>query len=33
MASNNIIIDRKILSELAISDASTFEKIVHTSIN
>ena len=32
MASNNIIIDRKILSELAISDASTFEKIVQTAV-
>ena len=27
---NNIIIDRKILSELAINDSSTFEKIVKT---
>ena len=27
---NNIIIDRKILSDLAISDTSTFEKIVKT---
>ena len=27
---NNIIIDRKILSDLAINDASTFEKIVKT---
>ena len=32
MTSNNIIIDRKILSELAINDASTFEKIVQTAI-
>ena len=32
LASNNIIIDRKILSELAISDASTFEKIVQTAV-
>jgi len=32
MTINNIIIDRKILSELAINDASTFEKIVQTAI-
>ena len=32
MKSNNIIIDRKILSEIAINDASTFEKIVQSSI-
>ena len=32
MKSKNIMIDRKILSELAISDASTFEKIVQTAI-
>ena len=32
MASNNIMIDRKILSELAINDASTFEKIVQTAV-
>ena len=32
MSSKNIIIDRKILSELAISDASTFEKIVQTAV-
>jgi large subunit ribosomal protein L20 len=29
---NNIVINRKILSELAVSDASTFEKIVHTAV-
>ena len=29
---NNIAIDRKILSEVAISDALTFEKIVQTAI-
>jgi large subunit ribosomal protein L20 len=31
MTSNNIIIDRKILSDIAIKDPSTFEKIVHFS--
>ena len=30
---NNIIIDRKILSDIAINDASTFEKIVKTAVN
>ena len=30
---NNIVIDRKILSDLAINDASTFEKIVKTAVN
>jgi len=30
LAKNNIIIDRKILSELAVKDSSTFEKIVET---
>jgi len=30
MAVNNIIIDRKILSDIAINDSSTFEKIVQT---
>ena len=30
---SNILIDRKILSDLAINDASTFEKIVKTAIN
>ncbi len=29
---NNIILDRKILSELAINDNSTFEKVVKTAI-
>jgi ribosomal protein L20 len=29
---NNIAINRKILSELAISDTSTFEKIVQTAV-
>ena len=30
MTTNNIIIDRKILSDIAINDPSTFEKIVQT---
>ena len=30
---SNIMLDRKILSDLAINDASTFEKIVKTAIN
>ena len=30
---SNILLDRKILSDLAINDASTFEKIVKTAIN
>ena len=30
---SNILIDRKILSDLAINDASTFEKIVKTALN
>ena len=30
---NNIVLDRKILSDLAINDASTFEKIVKTAVN
>ena len=30
---SNILIDRKILSDLAINDASTFEKIVRTAVN
>ena len=33
LAKNNIVIDRKILSDLAINDASTFEKIVKTAVN
>jgi len=32
LAKNNIAIDRKILSDLAISDSSTFEKIVQTAV-
>ncbi len=32
LAKNNIIIDRKILSDLAINDASTFEKIAKTAV-
>ena len=30
MTANNIIIDRKILSDIAINDSSTFEKIVQS---
>lgn len=30
LTSNNIIIDRKILSDIAINDSSTFEKIVQS---
>ena len=33
LSSNNILLDRKILSDLAITDAQTFEKIVKTAIN
>ena len=33
LAKSNILLDRKILSDLAINDASTFEKIVKTAIN
>ena len=32
MSKSNIIIDRKIMSDLAINDASTFEKIVKKSL-
>tara|TARA_Y100000768_G_scaffold387224_1_gene377801 strand:+ start:10534 stop:10881 length:348 start_codon:yes stop_codon:yes gene_type:complete len=32
LTKNNIIIDRKILSDLAINDVSTFEKIVKTAL-
>ena len=32
MNTNNIIIDRKILSDIAINDSSTFEKIVQSAI-
>ena len=33
LTKSNILIDRKILSDLAINDASTFEKIVKTAVN
>jgi large subunit ribosomal protein L20 len=33
LSKSNILIDRKILSDLAINDASTFEKIVKTAVN
>ena len=33
LSKNNILLDRKILSDLAINDASTFEKIVKTAVN
>jgi large subunit ribosomal protein L20 len=33
LSTNNILLDRKILSDLAISDAQTFEKIVKTAVN
>ena len=32
LTKNNIIIDRKILSDLAVHDTSTFEKIVKTAV-
>ena len=32
MSSKNIILDRKILSDIAIYDSSTFEKIVHLAL-
>ena len=32
LTKNNIIINRKILSDLAVNDASTFEKIVKTAL-
>ena len=32
LTKNNIVIDRKILSDIAISDSSTFEKIVKTTL-
>ena len=32
LSTNNIILDRKILSDLAISDAPTFEKIAKTAL-
>jgi large subunit ribosomal protein L20 len=33
LSKSNILLDRKILSDLAINDASTFEKIVKTVVN
>jgi large subunit ribosomal protein L20 len=33
LTQNKIVLDRKILSDLAINDASTFEKIVKTAVN
>ena len=33
LSKSNILIDRKILSDLAINDSSTFEKIVKTAVN
>ena len=33
LSKSNILLDRKILSDLAVNDASTFEKIVKTAIN
>ena len=33
LSKSNILLDRKILSDLAINDASTFEKIVKTALN
>ena len=33
LTKSNILLDRKILSDLAINDASTFEKIVKTAVN
>ena len=32
LSKSNIVLDRKILSDLAINDASTFEKIVKTAV-
>jgi large subunit ribosomal protein L20 len=32
LAKNNIIIDRKILSDLAVNDSSAFEKITKTAL-
>ena len=32
LTKNNIIIDRKILSDLAVNDSSTFEKIIKTAV-
>jgi large subunit ribosomal protein L20 len=33
LSKSNILLDRKILSDLAINDAATFEKIVKTAVN
>ena len=33
LSKSNILLDRKILSDLAINDTSTFEKIVKTAVN
>jgi large subunit ribosomal protein L20 len=33
LSKSNILLDRKVLSDLAINDASTFEKIVKTAIS
>ena len=33
LSKSNILLDRKILSDLAINDASTFKKIVKTAVN
>jgi len=33
LSKSNILLDRKILSDLAINDAQTFEKIVNTAVN
>ena len=33
LSKSNILLDRKILSDLAVNDASTFEKIVKSAVN
>ena len=33
LSKSNILLDRKILSDIAINDSSTFEKIVKTAVN
>ena len=33
LSKSNILLDRKVLSDIAINDASTFEKIVKTAVN
>ena len=33
LSTKNILLDRKILSEIAINDSSTFKKVVETAIN